>query len=138
MTDPDETQPHATTPVTPVTPPTPPSGGAAPGDDMAATAPAEPGPTAPPLRADPDRPADPGWREPPWIPSRSRSRDRADGRPSLAAVVVGVGLILIGGYWFLDRTLGIAMPRIAWGSLWPVLLILLGVVVIVRSLDRRT
>jgi hypothetical protein len=86
------------------------------------------------LRADPDRPADSGWREPPWFPARDRHR--AD-RPSLFSIVVGLGLIVVGAYYFLDRTLGIAMPPIQWGSLWPIVLIVLGGVILVRSLQRK-
>ena len=38
---------------------------------------------------------------------------------------------------FLDRTLGVAMPRIQWSSLWPVVLIVLGVLVLLRSFQRN-
>jgi hypothetical protein len=49
------------------------------------------------------------------------------------------GAILIAaGLWFLaDQTLGLAMPRIPWGEIWPLGLILLGAVVIARGLSRR-
>jgi hypothetical protein len=143
MTDPDETQPHTLgdPPPDPAaqTPPTRPAAGMPPGPSGAP--PYEP-PTAPlpppsdrPLRVNPDRPADPGWREPPWIPARTRSRDR---RPNLAALVVGLVLIGLGLYWFVDRTLGIALPRISLGSLWPIALIVIGGLILFRSLDRRS
>jgi hypothetical protein len=90
----------------------------------------EPAPP-PPLVVDPDRPADPGWREPPWIPPRRR-----DARPNLAALIVGFGLIAFGLWFFVDRTLGIDLPAIRWGSLWPILLIVIGGIVLLRSLDR--
>ena len=89
----------------------------------------------PPLRADPDRPADSGWREPPWIPGQARARDH---RPNAAAIVVGLILVGLGAYWFLDQTLGIAMPRISWGGVWPVILIVIGGLILIRSLDRRS
>ena len=123
MTDPiDDTQPHPSA-----------DSGSAP--DSGPPLRADPDP---PLRADPDRPADSGWREPPWIPARDSEghRDR-DRRPSAAAMVVGLVLIAIGAYAFLDRTLGIAMPRIQWGSLWPVILIVIGILVLLRSFQRR-
>ncbi|MBA2380689.1 MAG: hypothetical protein H0V73_01140 [Chloroflexi bacterium] len=88
----------------------------------------------PQRQSDSNRPADSGWREPPWFPPRSRDRDR---RPSAIALIVGVILIAIGLYYFFDRTLGVALPRIQWGSLWPVLLIVLGVVILVRSIQRK-
>jgi hypothetical protein len=102
-----------------------------PGGPLGEPAPPPPPPTAPPLVADPDRPADPGWREPPWIPPRKR-----DPKPNLAALIVGVALIAFGLWFFVDRTLGIALPAIQWRSIWPVLLIILGGVVLIRSLDR--
>ena len=91
----------------------------------------EPAPSPPPLIPDPNRPADPGWREPPWIPPRRR-----EPRPNLAALVVGFAFIAFGLWFFLDRTLGIALPAIRWGSIWPIALIVIGGIVLLRSLDR--
>lgn len=132
MTDPTNDQPatQAATQAPGTTPPpeatTPPS---------SATAP-QPPPSPngdPPLQANPDRPADSGWREPPWIPRRDRRQ-----RPSSpAAIVVGLILIAVGLWYFVDRTLGIALPRVSWSSLWPLILIVIGAVVLVRSFERR-
>lgn len=97
-----------------------------------ATGAAVPGPS---MRADPDRPADSGWREPPWFPPRDRDRDR---RPSPIAIVIGLVLIAIGLYYFLDRTLGIALPGIQWSSAWPIILIVLGGLILVRSFQRKS
>jgi hypothetical protein len=88
----------------------------------------------PSLAIDPNRAGPSDWREPAWIPPRDRGRDA---RPSLMAIIVGVGFIAVGLYYFLDRTLGITMPVIRWNSLWPILLILLGGLVIIRSIERR-
>ena len=133
MTDPiDETQPHPT--VDPA---------AVPRSD-AATPPAgmPSGPTSAPstptderLRVDPERRSDNAWREPAWFPPRER--DRRDRGPSAVAVVVGLFLIALGVWFFLDRTLGFAMPRIQWSSVWPVILIVIGGLIIVRSFQRR-
>jgi hypothetical protein len=138
MTQPDdETQPQPTvSPPSAVPPPNPPG---------PAVPPPPPPSEPPPLTAKPDRPADPGWREPPWIPPRDardrarelREKERRDRSPSPFALVVGLVLIVLGGWWFLERTLGISLPRIAWGSLWPLLLIILGGVILIRSFDRR-
>ena len=49
----------------------------------------------------------------------------------------GLIILAVGVYYFLDRTLGIAMPQIQWGSLWPVLLIVLGGLILLRSIERR-
>ena len=131
MTDPlDDTQPHAGDP---------PAGSPA-GDPPAPAPPSGPVPPAPgsepPLRADPDRPADSGWREPAWFPPRDRSRGR-DGRPSMIAIVIGLILIAIGAWYFIDRTLGVTMPRIQWSSIWPVILIVLGGLILLRSFQRK-
>jgi uncharacterized membrane protein len=49
------------------------------------------------------------------------------------------GLILLAiGLWFLaDVTLGYGMPSIAWGDLWPIFLIGIGLLVLARGMTRR-
>ena len=89
-----------------------------------------------PLRAQPEGRDPTAWREPPWFPP-DRDRHRRERGPHLVSIVVGLALVLVGIYYFLDRTLGIPMPPIAWGSLWPVLLIVLGAVILLRSVERR-
>lgn len=127
MTDPiDETQPHATSPSPPGT------------REPATGSPVDPPTTAPPpassrLRVDPGGPPDTGWREPAWFPPRDKARG-----PSLAALAAGLGLVIIGLYFFLDRTLGVALPRIQWSTVWPVILIAVGAIVLVRSVRRRS
>lgn len=128
MTDPtDDTQPH------PVA-----AADTDPGAGMGSTRPATPGDAPPPaeptLRADPNRPADSGWREPAWFPPRDRARD---GRPSAVAVVVGLAMIGVGLWFFLDRTLGVTLPRISWSTIWPVILIVIGAVIVLRSFRRN-
>ena len=65
---------------------------------------------------------------------RGRARERG---PNLVSIIVGLAFVLVGVYYFLDRTLGIRMPPIVWGSLWPVLLIALGALILLRSMERR-
>lgn len=96
--------------------------------------PADAAPRSPSLTANPDRPAASDWREPAWFPPRDRSRDR---RPNAVAIIVGLGLLAFGIYEFIDRTLGIALPRIQWGSLWPIILIVIGGLIVLRSMGRR-
>ena len=48
-------------------------------------------------------------------------------------------IILVIGLWFLvDVTLGYDMPSIPWGDVWPVGLIVIGVLVVVRGMSRRS
>lgn len=113
-------------------------GGAAAGADAEAGGPAAAGVAAanPPLRADPDRPADSGWREPAWFPPGDRRRHRDRG-PSAMAIVIGLVLIAAGAYAFADQTLGIALPTVEWSGLWPLILIAVGGWILLRSLQRR-
>lgn len=152
MTDPiDETQPQPATPDEPPAAPDPAGGapasapatgagtgaetGAETGAGTGAGTGAETG--TPGLRVDPARPSDGNWREPAWFPPRTdrgRSRDRRSGT---FAIVVGLILIAIGAWSFLEHTLGIDLPRIRWSSLWPVVLIVIGGLILVRSIQRK-
>ncbi|HEX2756075.1 MAG TPA: hypothetical protein VHM48_11455 [Candidatus Limnocylindrales bacterium] len=131
----DETQPHASPdPAAPVAPSAAPVPSPAP--SPAAAAPPSPD-SRPALRADPDRPADSGWREPAWFPPRADRERHRDRRSGTFTIVVGLVLIAIGAWYFLDGTLGIALPRIRWGSLWPVVLIVIGGLILLRSFRRK-
>ena len=120
MTDPtDETQPHPTALPPDAAVPSTPQEPAHP-SRRARSGRARPRPGA--ARAAARRPAPPGRSGPPrrqrlaragLVPA-ARSRDRD--APSLAAIVVGLVLIAVGVYYFLDRTLGIELPRIQWSS----------------------
>jgi hypothetical protein len=89
--------------------------------------PSEPAPSEPPPPRSPTTNATGGWRPP-------RDRDRGG---HVASTFTGLILILVGTWYFLDQTLGIRLPRVAWGELWPVILIGLGVLVILRASGRR-
>jgi uncharacterized membrane protein len=136
MTEPNEPDPtppvHPVPPVdvppvavVPVVDPPPPPVDPPPATDPAPTPPA----------GDPAAPKSTDWREPPWFPPRDK--DRRERKSSMVAIVVGLVILAVGVYYFIDRTLGVTMPRIQWGSLWPVVLIVLGGVVLLRSIDRR-
>jgi hypothetical protein len=57
---------------------------------------------------------------------------------TLANFVVGLVFLVIGIWYFLDTTLGLTMPDIEWGDLWPILLIVIGGVILYRAaVDRR-
>jgi hypothetical protein len=98
-------------------------------------APPTPNEPPPPSAPPPDRPPSTAWREPPWFPSRDQ--DRRDRGPKIGAIVIGLIVLAIGVYYLLDRTLGIAMPRIQWGSIWPIFLIILGALILLRAIRRR-
>jgi hypothetical protein len=73
----------------------------------------------------PPPPPQPTWRPP----------EQRDG--NAASIVVGVILLAIGVWYFLDQTLGLVMPRVRWGDLWPIFLIVIGGVILIRSAGRR-
>ena len=66
-----------------------------------------------------------------WRPPRSRESN-------IASMVVGIILLVIGVWYLLDQTLGIEMPRIDWSDFWPILLIAIGGIMLVRSARSRT
>jgi len=48
-------------------------------------------------------------------------------------------LLLLVGLWFAaEVTFGYALPNLPWGELWPIVLIALGLLVIVRGMSRRS
>ena len=82
-----------------------------------------------------DSPKSTDWREPPWFPPREK--DRPEPKSNIAAIVVGLIILAAGVYFLFDRTLGVPMPPIQWSSLWPIILIVIGGIVLIRSIQRR-
>lgn len=58
--------------------------------------------------------------------------------PDAASLFWGLLLVCIGLWFFAEQTLGIQLPTIRWDDLWPLILIGLGVIVLVRAGTRRT
>jgi cell wall-active antibiotic response 4TMS protein YvqF len=54
-----------------------------------------------------------------------------------AGRIWGLLLIAVGLWFFADVTLGLDMPSIPWRDAWPVGLIVIGLVVVLRGLGRR-
>jgi cell wall-active antibiotic response 4TMS protein YvqF len=69
---------------------------------------------------------------------RSRKRNRDDRSYDTVSLVWGGILLVVGIWFFLDRTLGINLPSVNWGDFWPVILIVVGAVVIFQGMRRRT
>ena len=86
------------------------------------TPPAAPGPAVPPPASVPE----PAWRPPPADPGR------------FASLFFGIVLIVLGLWFFASTTLGLSLPRLDWGQLWPILLIGLGVWILFRATRWRT
>ncbi|HET9344172.1 MAG TPA: DUF5668 domain-containing protein [Candidatus Limnocylindrales bacterium] len=71
-------------------------------------------------------------------PPSSAWRPPKQGGVNVASIVVGLVVIGIGIWYFLDQTLELEMPRISWGDLWPIFLIILGGVILYRSAVSRS
>jgi hypothetical protein len=56
----------------------------------------------------------------------------------LAARIWGLVLLALGVWFFLEFTLGYNLPRVPWRDLWPLALILLGGLIVLRGAGRRT
>ncbi|MFL5645614.1 MAG: LiaF transmembrane domain-containing protein [Chloroflexota bacterium] len=100
-------------------------------DDPTGQVPIQPAPeprqsTEPP--AAPPRPA-PSPGPAPRPPDADRGRN--------ASLILGLVFLVIGGWFFATTTLGLDLPDLDWGQFWPVILIILGLAIVLRSLDRR-
>jgi hypothetical protein len=69
-----------------------------------------------------------------WVAPSSGRGSRQDGRAG--SIVFGVVLLLVGAWFFAEQTLGLDLPAISWGELWPVILIALGAWIVLGSLRR--
>ena len=74
---------------------------------------------------------------PPTPPPDSSWRPPKQSNPNVATVVVGLVILAVGIWYFLDTTLGLTMPHISWGDLWPVVLIVIGGVILFRAATDR-
>lgn len=97
---------------------------------FAMTEPAPPPPTSSPPTSSPPPASAPPQPPPPWQPPRQRGRN-------VASILVGLVFLGIGIWYFLDTTLGLTMPDIEWDNIWPILLIVIGGVIVVRAATDR-
>jgi hypothetical protein len=90
---------------------------------------AQPPPPEPPLGAPVPPPPPPAAPQTTWKP-RSADTGRS------ASLVFGVLFLIVGGWFFATTTLGLDLPDLDWGQFWPVILIVIGLAIVLRSLDR--
>jgi cell wall-active antibiotic response 4TMS protein YvqF len=82
---------------------------------------------------------EPNEAESPTPPNdRSRWGGRRDRGVDKIALVWGAILLAVGLWFFLKETLGIELPAIDWGDIWPVIIIVVGAVLIIQAMRRRT
>lgn len=53
-------------------------------------------------------------------------------------IIVGLLLLLVGGYYFLRNTLGFDLGELDEEAVWPVLVLALGALIVFRGLTHRT
>ena len=59
-------------------------------------------------------------------------------RVDVGAIVLGAVLLLVGGYFLLENAFGFDLPELNWDLIWPLALVALGVLVLVRALRGRS
>lgn len=69
---------------------------------------------------------------PPAIPPEPPSGPPAAEGPRYGSIIVGLVILAVGLWYFADRTLGLALPRLEADQLWPIAVIALGAWLIVR------
>ena len=74
-------------------------------------------------------------REPGAFEARSRPQRDDPGR--VATIVFGLIVVAIGLWLFAERTLGLELPDVDWGSLWPLALVALGVWILLGAGRQR-
>ena len=104
--------------------PTPPAGGTVP--PAAAPEPPPPPAASPPPPAASQRPPDTAWRPPPSDSGRN------------ASLFFGAILLILGAWFFATQTLGLDLPDLDWGQLWPLILIAIGAWIVYGALRQRS
>ena len=121
MTDADTTRTPTPPPAPPIDEPTvaPPD----PGPSAARPAPTPPPPqgTLPPSQGTPP----PAWRPPASDSGRN------------ASLIFGAIILILGVWFFATNTLGLDLPDLDWGQLWPVILIAIGAWIVLTAMRQR-
>jgi len=84
-----------------------------------------PGPSTPPVTPTPPPPP-PAWRPPAADPGRN------------GALIFGAVILVVGLWFFATNTLGLDLPDLDWGELWPIVLIGLGAWIVLNAIGRRS
>ncbi len=71
---------------------------------------------------------------PPPVALPARRDDRDHGRT--ASILFGLVFLGLGLWFFVEHTLGYALPQIRWSQLWPAALIVIGLWVVLGSMRR--
>ena len=58
-------------------------------------------------------------------------------RRDLGGIIFGGILLVVGIYYLFQQTLGFDIPDLNWDQIWPILVVLLGVVILYENWSRR-
>lgn len=64
--------------------------------------------------------------------------NRPSRSPGWGGVVFALLLIGVGGWYLLRNTFGLDLPELDGETVWPILVVLLGVAILVRAMGRRS
>ncbi len=59
-------------------------------------------------------------------------------RVDTGAIVFGLILLVIGVYYLLEQTFGLALPALDWDKLWPLILVVIGAAIVYNAWRKRT
>lgn len=62
---------------------------------------------------------------------------RRSTNPELGGLLIGAILLLVGGYYLLTSTFGLALPELNWDAIWPLFVIALGIGILWRAVDTH-
>ena len=74
---------------------------------------------------------------PPAAPPATGWEPARDDGTRWPAIVFGLIMIVVGLWFFAETTLGIDLPTIRWGQLWPLILIGVGILILWGTRVRR-
>lgn len=57
-------------------------------------------------------------------------------RLDIGAVIIGLVILGVGGYFLLENTFGLDLPELNWDMIWPLFIIAIGVGIVWRAWDR--
>ncbi len=57
-------------------------------------------------------------------------------RIDVGAVIIGVIILAVGGWFLLENTFGITLPELNWDMIWPLFIIAVGIGIVWRAWDR--
>ncbi len=59
-------------------------------------------------------------------------------RRDIGGIVLGLIIVLVGGYFVLRDTLGLKIPELNWDMIWPLIIVAVGVSIIWGALQRSS